>query len=315
MKQMWKKGLLLMAVLLCGLFALVACGQQDEETGTSCQVYCVSNSETKVESHEYIIQADTQEEQLKELLEYLSTMPERLEYKPPLTMGFSLKDYTLENGKLMLDVDAGYKELKPTTEVLVRAAIVYTLTQLDGVNLVGITIEGSPLADSLGNPVGMMTAEQFINNEGSEINTIETAHLKLYFANATGDGLIAVNRTQNYNSNVPLEKLVVQEIIAGPDPELSDTVFPVVNPNTKVLGTTVTDGVCYVNLDDSFLNQTYNVTADVTIYAMVNSLIELSNVNKVQISINGDTTGVYREKYSFTTIFDRNLDIIAVEEQ
>ena len=52
------------------------------------------------------------------------------------------------------------------------------------------------------------------------------------------------------------------------------------------------------------------MTPDVTIFSIVNSLVELSNVNKVQISINGDTSKMYREKYSFGTVFERNLDLV-----
>ena len=58
------------------------------------------------------------------------------------------------------------------------------------------------------------------------------------------------------------------------------------------------------------MTQIYNVTPEVTIFSITNSLVELSNVNKVQISINGDTSGVYREKYNLTTYFERNLDIV-----
>lgn len=315
MKKWFGKRLLFLILLLLAVYGITGCGQQKESTGKKIQVYYLSNTETKVESHEYILQTVSLREQLEELFQCMGTMPERLEYKAPLAMGFTLKEYKLEDGKLILDMDMKYKELSPTKEVLIRASLVNTLTQLSEVNFVGFTIEGSPLEDSLGNLVGMMNADQFINNEGSEINTIETAHLKLYFANKDGDKLIAVNRTQNYNSNVPLEKLVVQQIIAGPDSELTDTIFPVINPNTQVISTTVTDGVCYVNLDDTFLNQMYNVTADVVIYAIVNSLAELTDVNKVQISINGNTSGTFREKYSFSTLYERNLDLVTTIEE
>lgn len=295
-------------LLIC-LAMLSGCGRKEVDASKIYQVYYVSNTETRVETREYIMRSDTPEEQLSELLSALAAMPDKLEYKAPLAMGFSVLSYNLDDGKLMLDLDTHYKELKPTTEVLVRAAIVSTLTQLREVNLVGITVNGSPLYDNLNLLVGMMKADQFINNEGSEINTIEVARLRLYFANESGDKLIAVNRDKPYNSNISLEKLVVEQIISGPD-QKAEGIYPVVNPATQVLSVVSKDGVCYVNLDDTFLNQLYNVSADVTIYAIVNSLIELSNINKVQISINGDTTGIYREKYSFSTVFERNLDIV-----
>ena len=64
-----------------------------------------------------------------------------------------------------------------------------------------------------------------------------------------------------------------------------------------------------MNLDSGFGNQIYNVTPEVTVYSLVNSLVELSNVNKVQISINGETNINYRETLSLSLLFERNLDL------
>ena len=72
----------------------------------------------------------------------------------------------------------------------------------------------------------------------------------------------------------------------------------------------VKDGVCYVDVDSMFLTQIYNVTAEVTIYSIANSLAELSNVNKVQISVNGDTSVNYKENISLSTVFERNLELV-----
>lgn len=303
-----KKFLTILFVLSL-LLGLSACGEEQVDPDRLYKVYYISNTETKVEAHDYVMQSDTPEEQFQELMECLSTMPDKLEYKAPLTMGFSVLGYKLEEGKLVIDLDEHYSELSFTTEVLVRAAIVCTMTQVSGVDSVELTVAGSQLYDSLNNLVGRMTAEDFINNMGSEINSYETAHLKLYFANETGDGLIAVERSKPYNTNISLDRLVVEQLIAGPSSSI-DGIYPTINPDTKPVSVVTKDGVCYVNLDETFLNQIYNVTADVTIYSIVNSLVELSNVNKVQISINGDTSGMYREKYSFTTVFERNLDLV-----
>ena len=63
-----------------------------------------------------------------------------------------------------------YKKLSPSSEVLVRAAIVRTMTQLEGISYVSVTVGGESLTDSLGNVVGPMTADLFIDNAGNEIN-------------------------------------------------------------------------------------------------------------------------------------------------
>jgi len=226
-------------------------------------------------------------------------------------MGFTLLSYDLTDGKLLLDVDDKYKDLSATTETLVRAALVKTLTQLTEINFIGITVNGNPLYDNLNNLVGWMFADQFISNEGNEINTYEKVRLKLYFTNEDGNTLIAVNTAElRYNSNRSLEKLVVEELIKGPN---AGTAYAALNPDTKVISVMVKDGICYVNLDENFLIQSGNATAEATWYSIVNSLTELSNVNKVQIFINGDSSGTFREKFSFSTVYERNLDIVAAE--
>lgn len=303
------KRLFSILLVICCLAGLTACGKEEEEIGQVIQAYYISNSENNVEVHDLRLVTETTQEQIEEVLEALATVPEKLKYKAPLAMGFSVLSYQLEDGTLVLNMDTHYSQLIPTTEILVRAALVCSLTQIENVNYVNILVRGSQLYDSLGNVVGAMNAEQFINNMGSEISNYETASLTLYFTNESGDGLIAVNRKKAYNSNISLDRLVIEELIAGPSTTL-DGVYPTINPDTKPISVMTKDGVCYVNLDSTFLTQIYNVTADVTIYSIVNSLVELSNVNKVQISIDGDTSGVYREKFSFSTFFERNLDLV-----
>ena len=137
----------------------------------------------------------------------------------------------------------------------------------------------------------------------------EKTRIKLYFANASGDGLVESLVTRVYSTNISMEKLVVEQLVAGPGEDSPDS-YPVLNPNTRVLGVTVKDGTCYVNFDDGFLTQTNNTTGEVVIYAIANSLIELPNVNKVQIAVNGRTDLIYRETFDLSTIFDRNLDLV-----
>lgn len=287
---------------------LAACSGKEEEGENVYQVYYVSNSETKVEMHSHVMEAEDPEEQLKELINCLSTEPEKLEYKAPFAMGFQVLGTTLEGTNLQIDVNAAYKELPPVTEVLVRAAVVRTLTQLPEVSLVMITVEGSQLLDRKENTVGWMNAEQFIDNDGNEINTYEEARVRLYFADESGTKLIAADREKHYSTNTPLERFVVEELIAGPSGRI-EGLFPSVNSGTKIVSVMTKDGICYVNLDETFLAVVNNVSTDVSVYAIVNSLVELSSVNKVQILINGEVPSSFG-----TSALERNLDIVTTLE-
>lgn len=294
--------------LMCAIF-LCACGKQTtQKQGTPYKIYYMNHDETGIFASEYITETEDKSALLAELIERLGVASEKLEYQAPLAGQFTLLDYTLTEDQLTLSFDENYRQQSVTTEVLNRAAIVRTLTQIEGIQYVSFQVRSEPLADASGNVIGVMSADTFIDNAGNEINTYEKVKLVLYFANENGDKLKQINRTVVYNSNISMERLVVEQLIAGPGED--EKAFPIINPDTKIISVNVKDGICYVNFGSSFLTQIYNVTSEATIYSLTNSLVELSNINKVQISINGDTNVNYKENISFSTIFERNLEIV-----
>ena len=304
-----KNSIKLFLLLPLVIFGLCACGQKGkQEQGRRYEIFYVNHEETAIFAGEYRTETTDRDALLRELIEQLGTVPEKLEYKVPLSGSLKLLGYSVTEDQLTLNFDEGYLTQSVTTEVLVRAAIVRTLTQIDGIRYISFQIKTEPLKDASGNVIGVMTADMFVDNAGNEINTYEKAKLTLYLANETGDRLEKVTRTVIYSSNISMEKLVVEQLIAGP--QEGDKVYPVMNPDTRIVSVNTKDGICYVNLDNTFLTQIYNVNSEVTIYALTNSLVELPNVNKVQISINGDTNVSYKENISLSTVFERNLELV-----
>ena len=104
-----------------------------------------------------------------------------------------------------------------------------------------------------------------------------------------------------------MERGVVEQLISGP---ITEGAYPTIPPETKLISISTKDGICYVNLDNGFLGQGYDVTEAVPIYSIVNSLTGITGISRVQILVNGETNLVYRESIRFDTIFERNLDII-----
>ncbi len=301
--------LLLRIALVMGLLLCTACGDRREaQEVTSYKIYYVNNDETKIVDREYMSETSDGALLLAEFLEQLAHISEKMEYETLLEKEISVVGHTLDNGLLTLDFDESYHNLRGTREILARASIVRTLTQIPGVERITFTVNGEQLMDAAGAAVGVMVADTFIENAGNEINAYEKVDLRLYFANEAGDSLVEeIRRNVVYNSNISLEKLVVEKLVEGP---MAEGAYPTINPTTKIVSVTVKDGTCYVNLNNDFLNQPYNVASDVTIYSITNSLAELSNVNRVQISINGETNISYRENMSLNNVFERNLDIL-----
>lgn len=310
MKKTGKNIILLVLVSLCVL--LSACQKADPNEGKNrYSIYYLNREETKIAEFAYYSESQEPIKVLGELLALLSQTPENVNYNETIR-DFLVTAYSINGDVVQITVDEHYRKLSPTTEVLTRAAIVRTLTQIKGINYVNMKVGGDDLTDSLGAVIGSMTADQFVDNAGNEINTYENVELTLYFASANGKYLIKAFRPVEYNSNISLERVVVEQLINGPSGE---GLYPTINPNTKIQNVTVKDNICYVNLSEEFLTQQSNITPEVTIYSIVNTLIELSNVNKVQISIAGNNNVVFRDTFELTTLFERNLDILKPVEE
>lgn len=282
-----------------------------EQKGTAVDISYLNKKETKLVTETHYLESTDTKDMIVEVLTLLCSVPDNKELKATLTSGINIITYSYDGEQVIVSLGEKYKELSGTTEVLTRAALVRSLTNIPDVNYVMLTVNGESLTDLSGNAIGAMTADMFVNNAGTQVEKVESkVTLRLYFANETGDGLVAVNRELTHNadlSNVSMEKLVVEQLISGP---ASDETFPTVSPDTKLLNITVKDGVCYLTFDSAMLTAVNNVTTDVTIYSIVNSLVELSNINKVQISIDGNKDGKFRDKYEASTIFERNLSLV-----
>ena len=301
---------LLLGMLFFPVLLMTGCSHA-EQKGTAVDISYLNKKETKLVAETHYLESTDTKDMIVEVLTLLCSVPDNKELKATLTSGINIITYSYDGEQVIVSLGEKYKELSGTTEVLTRAALVRSLTNIPDVNYVMLTVNGESLTDLSGNAIGAMTADMFVNNAGTQVEKVESkVTLRLYFANETGDGLVAVNRELTHNadlSNVPMEKLVVEQLISGP---ASDETFPTVSPDTKLVNITVKDGVCYLTFDSTMLTAVNNVTTDVTIYPIVNSLVELSNINKVQISIDGNKDGKFRDKYEASTIFERNLSLV-----
>lgn len=302
----------ILCVLLLGSVGCSDKSKKPNEDMTEYQVYFLNKEETKIISKSYFIQKGDNISIVRQLFEILQTTPEDPDLKAPISGIFTLIKCYIDGEQLYLNFDEKYKNLSFTTEVLIRAAIVRTLCQIPDIKYVDFQVKGEPLYDSYGIPLGTMTVDQFIDNAGKEINTYEVVSLRLFFANSTGDGLVEVVREVGFNTNISKEKLVVEQLMIGPN---NGNTFATIHPDTKLISITVKDGVCYVNFNNGLLTTVGNVTSEVTLYSIVNSLIDLNHINKVYISINGKSNMMFRETINLDTVFERNLEIIKTETE
>lgn len=295
-------------ILLLAIPLLMAgCRKQQQVDESGYRIWYINQDETCLKYENKELQSKNEEGLLREMMEVMREAPTDDELKPVIPEDVELLDFDFEHNQLYLDFSPEYKKMPKVYEVLCRAAIVRTLGQIDGVEYVDFQVNGEPLTDLEGKEIGLMNEDQFIENAGEEINAYKTADLTLYFSNKAGDKLVGQRVAMEYNSNISLEKLIVEQLIAGPPFEGA---YPTIPSETKLLNISIKDNICYVNLDEGFLGTGYNVIESIPVYSIVNSLIENTDAQKVQISINGETNRMFRESINFDTIFEKNEGLI-----
>lgn len=310
MKKIW-------TILVCMTLLLLSAGCQDrQEMGTledgNYQIYYLNTGGTRLSPREY--QPEAGEEDMGALIEELMVqfgqVPADFDGQTALGDKVELQRYMLDGTVLYLYFNPNYMLMNPTREILCRAALTKVFTQIPGIDYININSGDQPIIDAKGNPVGMMCAADFVESI-SDVNAFEESQLTLYFADESGERLKAEKRPVFHSINTSLERLVVEELIAGP---LEDGLFSTLPPETRILNISVTDNICYVNFDDSFLKNTLSVKEYIPVYSIVNSLVENTGVNRVQISVNGSNDSLLKEVFPLNQMFEQNLDCIVAEE-
>ena len=299
-KWLW---ILLLAVPLL----MAGCRKQQQVDESGYRIWYINQDETCLKYENKELQSKNEEGLLREMMEVMRETPTDDELKPVIPEDVTLLDFDFEHNQLYLDFSPEYKKMPKVYEVFCCAAILRTIGQISGVEYVDFQVNGEPLTDLEGKEIGLMNEDQFIENAGEEINAYKTADLTLYFSNKAGDKLVGQRVAMEYNSNISLEKLIVEQLIAGPPFEGA---YPTIPSETKLLNISIKDKICYVNLDEGFLGTGYNVIESIPVYSIVNSLIENTDAQKVQISINGESNRMFRESINFDTIFEKNEGLI-----
>ena len=221
----------------------------------------------------------------------------------------------LVNDNAVIDVSNGYHRLKNTEEVICRSSIVWTLTSLDFVDGVVITVEGQPLRNNNREEFGPMTRENVVIEPEISAETTEYAILTLYFANSEGTDLVTEERVIEVNANQTSEKTILEQLIAGPEEVGIQRTVPV---ETKLRDVTTTnDGICYVNLSQDFVTKhTGGETEEkLTIYSIVNSLCELDHIDKVQFLIEGKKVDQFKGNLELRTPFASISSLKGLEKE
>lgn len=301
----------LISVLLILVATFLFCGCAEEEADVGRRIYYLNIDGTKIEPVHFENSSEDVLEQVNEILMLLQSEPQDAGLRQIIPDYIEVNNCSFNGYMVSVDFGEGYNNLGSIEEVLMRAAIVQSILQIDGVTGVNFSVNMKPIVDASGAFVGIMKKESFVENPGKQINSSTQTNLTLYFASADGTYLVKESRNVHYSSNISLDKLIVEQLMEGPK---KSGLLGTIPSGTGIITISTVDGICYVNLDSTFQNQNNEITEQVVLYSIVNSLTELPDISKVQLSINGSTSGKCRYDYDLSAFYEMNEDLLVPKE-
>ena len=304
--------LILLAALLAALTAgLCSCGE-NEDTKTFMVYYTNADEddivyrELEIPDYENLTQEKLTNILLNKMFE-TDSMGEGIHSAKPASVG--LKGFHIDENLITFDFDRNYSNLTNVQEIILRAALVLTIIQQPGITQVMVTVEGEPLTDRHGRPIGVMNAGNFVDILLSEQGMLkQETYLTLFFRNEDGTHLVPEKKPFTMsNSNISMEEYILQQLKAGPEGEGNK--FRTLEEDVEILSVATNDYVCYVNFGKNFLEQEQSCSDELMVYSIVNSLCTLPYVSSVQFMVDGSSDIILHSFMDLTKPLRRNRDL------
>ena len=302
-------------IMACSLLSGCSIEVQNEKTssvGNQYYLYYLNKEETKVEKVSYQPEQESAEFMLQDLTSILNKQEANGEKQPLLPPGVQLVTYRLNEALLELEFNSEYSSISRTREILVRAGVARTFLQIPGVTGVKFFIGNQELTDSKGQAVGVIDGKTFVEMWGSDKDAYRYDTFTLYFTDKTGEHLVAEQRNVYYKRILPRERVILEQLAKGP---MVKGHYPTIPQDTDILGVEVSDNVCYVDFSSAFSDSNVDIPVNTMIYSVVNSLLDTTSADKVQLSVEGKDEVTLSDGTSLYNLFEKNTDLILEEEQ
>lgn len=319
MRDHRKIGYLLLLLVLFGILVAGCASAADSEEDTSGQestgdgvirLYYLDADEDSFHTVDYTL--ENTEDPLLASYEVVSRLSDTEDshteiYKPAIYDDVVVNSISIDGVEETVDLGVGYRQLDAAEAILLRAAMVKSLVQIDGVESVRFTINGDSLLDSDDNPIGPMTKDTFILEEEADSLYDSEETVTLYYADMEGSGLIEYKTELSADDNMPMETRVLLELMTAP--ENTDMQSPLPS-DLAINQTQIHNGVCYVDLSKDIENALPGVEEKVMVYAMVNSITALGNATSVQFTVDGEKMESLRDFDSFHLMMTNDYSLV-----
>lgn len=229
------------------------------------------------------------EEETAQLAETLLTallqgpMDETLQ--SPIPAGTALLSLEVKGARASVDLSSPYGTLSGVALTLADYAVTLTLTQIQAISEVNITVRGREL--------GYRDNQSFTRRDvllSSTEDVVGTVTVTLYFLDAAGV-LAPAERTLDLYEGDTQVAAVVKALENGPEDKNLSNALP---ESFRVKSVWLEENVCYVNLSSASLPDLPEGAPLLTaVRALVRSLWSLDTVGEVQFLVDGEFADTY----------------------
>lgn len=281
-----KRGLALLAALA---LLLAACAARSEEaTGERYELYYAalpgpSAGGDAISVREFRAEGEKPdaEDAARLLLDELLRPPEDARALSPFPSGTALQGLSVAGGRAAVDFSEHYARLSGVDLSIADYCVTLTLTQLDGINAVRITVNGRELPYR---KTQLLTAaDALLSGRGDVLRPI---NVSLYFLDEGTGGLRAQQQTLALYEGQQRVSALLDALLRGPEGD--DTLAALLPEGFSVLSSRIDGGTCYVNLAGDTPLPADEALRQLAIDSLALSLESLSGVDAVQFLVDGE---------------------------
>ena len=287
---MKRKRIMLTALALV-LLALAGCGAvQKEQEGL--RLYYAASLETHrggdaIDSVTVDWDALPQGDQVaraESVLALLMGMCQEKGFQSPIPAGTTLRSVTIIGGTACVDFSGSYGQLSGMALTIADYCVALSLTQLEGIYAVRITVNEQELA--------YRDNDLFLAGDvllTSMDDVVRTLTARLYFPNSDGD-LEAEEQLLTQYEGQSAADVVLSALGDGPS---DDDLQPLAEKGLSGMTVRMDNGVCQLNVASASMEELEDDTARQLLLCVTQSLQSLEGISSVQLYIDG----TYAETY------------------
>ena len=205
-------------------------------------------------------------------------------FQSPIPDGTTLRSVTIIGGTACVDFSGSYGQLSGMALTIADYCVALSLTQLDGIYAVRITVNEQELA--------YRDNDLFLAGDvllTSMDDVVRTLTARLYFPNSDGD-LEAEERLLTQYEGQSAADVVLSALGDGPS---DDDLQPLAEKGLSGMTVRMDNGVCQLNVASASMEELEDDTARQLLLCVTQSLQSLEGISSVQLYIDG----TYAETY------------------